>query len=405
MNNDVQILPLIDAGYSRIAVDENNVQNAFFKGGRLVYLILDINKPGKYFFDLTPIFNASTGEGGKTLPILFMANNTTFNLNNKSIQIHGWYPSGIDFHVTGAAKQAQPSIINFNFPQGLFQEAGVYKFQFEIFDQSGNCATSHYCFFQVTPNAVSMAFDWNNGVNPYDSDYMNWKSEVDKQIQTVLEQLKSVNTAADADQALLNSYINKAQSYVETATQDAINKLLSSENVWTSKQHFNNGLTFSNNAQGDTLIANTVDTGDLTAMGNVKLPNTTLVNGEFELGNVLRLDKSVNGGTTTFLNATKAANASVQNWLWGERYNKELDRTNNPHFYLYMAFALDCGDVGKPFAQFASGFFKGCNPGPITIPIGPGSAMFHVEEASDTLVLDSVSNISGRVTVGTKIWI
>src|SRR5699024_6992403 len=186
-------------------------------------------------------------------------------------------------------------------------------------------------------------------------------------------------------------YEKNAQGFVDTA----MTAKFGDENTWTGRQHFNGGITFGNNAQGDTLVANTVDTGDLTATGNVKLPNTTLVNGEFELGNVLRLDKSVDGGTIVYLNGTKDANASVRNWLWGERYNKELDRTNNPHFYLYMAFALDCGDVGKPFAQFAGGFFKGCNPGPITIPIGPGSAMFHVEEASDTLVLDSVSNISG----------
>lgn len=400
MNNDVQILPLIDAGYSRIAVDENNVQNAFFKGGRLVYLILDINKPGKYFFDLTPIFNASTGEGGKTLPILFMANNTTFNLNNKSIQIHGWYPSGVDFHVTGAAKQAQPSIINFNFPQGLFQEAGVYKFQFEIFDQSGNCATSHYCFFQVTPNAVSMAFDWNNGVNPYDSDYMNWKSEVDKQIQTVLEQLKSVNTAADADQALLNSYINKAQSYVETATQDAINKLLSSENVWTSKQHFNNGLTFSNNAQGDTLVANTVDTGDLTATGTVTLPNTTSF-GDFKANQILNA-VLVPGFSGMLMNATKNANDQGQWnknwWLWASKVNIGVG-VDYPCYIMHFDLTLDTSDVGKPIATFNNSVFASSNNAGSTQAVymnGTGGTMTYHVDSTGVLYLDSISGISGK---------
>lgn len=406
MNDDidnVDILPLLDTGYALKTIA--NGQNAVFRNGRLVYIILDIDKPGKYFFDLRSVFNASTGEGGKNLNIMFMNNAVPWQLNGKTISIDGAYPSGERFHVTGSENQANSSLIDFTFPLGLFQEAGIYQFQFEITDESGNRATSHYCFFQVTQNATLLAADFKNGVNPFDSDYTKWKNQVEQEINALTDKLNNLNTSADQLEELMNNYISKAQQYVEDATQKAVNKLLSGENTWTGRQHFNGGITFGNNAQGDTLIANTVDTGDLTATGNVKLPNTTLVNGEFELGNVLRLDKSVDGGTIVYLNGTKDANASVRNWLWGERYNKELDRTNNPHFYLYMAFALDCGDVGKPFAQFASGFFKGCNPGPITIPIGPGSAMFHVEEASDTLVLDSVSNISGRVTVGTKIWI
>ena len=403
MNNDVDITPLIDTGYVQKVIQEG--QNAVFKNGRLVYIILDVDKPGKFFFDLRTVFNASTGEGGKDLKIMFMNNAVPWQLNGKTISIDGAYPSGERFHVTGSENQANSSLIDFTFPLGLFQEAGIYQFQFEITDESGNRATSHYCFFQVTQNATLLAADFKNGVNPFDSDYTKWKNQVEQEINALTDKLNNLNTSADQLEELMNNYISKAQQYVEDATQKAVNKLLSGENTWTGRQHFNGGITFGNNAQGDTLIANTVDTGDLTAMGNVKLPNTTLVNGEFELGNALRLDKSVDGGTIVYLNGTKDANASVRNWLWGERYNKELDRTNNPHFYLYMAFALDCGDVGKPFAQFAGGFFKGCNPGPITIPIGPGSAMFHVEEASDTLVLDSVSNISGRVTVGTKIWI
>lgn len=403
MNDEIDITPLIDTGYVQKVIQEG--QNAVFKNGRLVYIILDVDKPGKFFFDLRTVFNASTGEGGKDLKIMFMNNAVPWQLNGKTISIDGAYPSGERFHVTGSENQANSSLVDFTFPLGLFQEAGIYQFQFEITDESGNRATSHYCFFQVTQNATLLAADFKNGVNPFDSDYTKWKNQVEQEINALTDKLNNLNKSADQLEELMNNYISKAQQYVEDATQKAVNKLLSGENTWTGRQHFNGGITFGNNAQGDNLVANEIDTENLTANGNVKLPNTTLVNGEFELGNVLRLDKSVDGGTIVYLNGTKDANASVRNWLWGERYNKELDRTNNPHFYLYMAFALDCGDVGKPFAQFASGFFKGCNPGPITIPIGPGSAMFHVEEASDTLVLDSVSNISGRVTVGTKIWI
>ena len=72
MNNDVDITPLIDTGYVQKTIA--NGQNAVFKNGRLVYIILDVDKPGKFFFDLRTVFNASTGEGGKDLKIMFMNN-------------------------------------------------------------------------------------------------------------------------------------------------------------------------------------------------------------------------------------------------------------------------------------------------------------------------------------------
>ncbi len=377
--------------------------NAVYKNGKLQYFKIDIDQPGKYFFDLTDAFNATVDESNKIIPLQFVRGGQPLQLNGFTISMDGKYPDmTTGFHVAGKLNTSSPAFVNFALPLGMFQAVGPYRFQFTITNSStGETLKSPYQFFNVTESATNLAIDLNKGIEPYDSEYQNWKAKVENEINQELTTLNNLSESADQLKALMNQYVADAEGYVESQ----FTKCLQKENTWTSKQHFNGGITFSNNAQGDTLIANTVNTGDLTATGNVKLPNTTLVNGEFELGNVLRLDKSVNGGMTTFLNATKAANASGQNWLWGERYNKELDRTNNPHFYLYMAFALDCGDVGKPFAQFASGFFKGCNPGPITIPIGPGSAMFHVDAASDTLVLDSVSNISGKVTVGTKIWI
>ena len=377
--------------------------NAVYKNGKLQYFKIDIDQPGKYFFDLTDAFNATVDESNKIIPLQFVRGGQPLQLNGFTISMDGKYPDmTTGFHVAGKLNTSSPAFVNFALPLGMLQAVGPYRFQFTITNSNtGEVLKSPYQFFNVTESATNLAIDLNKGIEPYDSEYQNWKAKVEAEINSELTTLNNLSESADQLKALMNQYVSDAEGYVESQ----FTKCLQRENTWTNKQHFNGGITFSDNAQGDTLIANTVDTGDLTATGNVKLPNTTLVNGEFELGNVLRLDKSVNGGTTTFLNATKVANASGQNWLWGERYNKELDRTNNPHFYLYMAFALDCGDVGKPFAQFASGFFKGCNPGPITIPIGPGSAMFHVDAASDTLILDSVSNISGKVTVGTKIWI
>ena len=409
-NNDIiQMLPGNDQTppmYS--AIDGESVVDRD-STGRIQSIKLDMTKAQNTFVDLRSVFNANQVDGKVLMPVSLYQYGQPFNLSGWTGEIHGLYPDKKTAFVLNTAGGNTGTIYNFLWDTGVFQTTGKYTFQFVFKNATtGETVSSKWCFFEVEPDILSMAVNFPEGIEPYDNEYQAWKSKVEAeinqlqgQINTAQDSLKTITGTATNTLSVLQDYEKNAQGFVDTA----ITAKFGDENTWTGRQHFNGGITFGNNAQGDTLIANTVDTGDLTAMGNVKLPNTTLVNGEFELGNVLRLDKSVNGGTTTFLNATKNANTSVQNWLWGERYNKELDRTNNPHFYLYMAFALDCGDVGKPFAQFASGFFKGCNPGPITIPIGPGSAMFHVDATSDTLVLDSVSNISGRVTVGTKFWI
>lgn len=254
MNNQIEIEPLVDAGYVQKTIA--NGQNAVFKNGRLVYIILDVDKPGKYFFDLRDVFNASTGESGKDLKILFMNNNVPFDMNGKTVSIAGIYPNRVPFHVTGAQNQASSSLIDFVFPLGLFQQAGIYKFQFQITDESQNQATSHYCFFQVTQNSTLMAVDYNNGVNPFDSDYTEWKNKVEQEVNALTDKLNNLNTSADQLEQLMNNYIAKAQQYVDAAWQ----KKLDTENTWTAKQHFNGGITFGNNAQGDTLIANEVDT-------------------------------------------------------------------------------------------------------------------------------------------------
>ena len=407
MNNDVDITPLIDTGYVQKTIA--NGQNAVFKNGRLVYIILDVDKPGKFFFDLRTVFNASTGEGGKDLKIMFMNNAVPWQLNGKTISIDGAYPSGERFHVTGSENQANSSLIDFTFPLGLFQEAGVYQFQFEIRDESGNLATSHYCFFQVTQNATLLAADFKNGVNPFDSDYTKWKNQVEQEINALTDKLNNLNTSADQLEQLMNNYISKAQQYVEDATQKAVNKLLSGENTWTGRQHFNGGLTFSNNAQGDTLVANTVDTGDLTVTGNATLPGGASVSGLFKIEDSLRKSE-MDGGISTMLNATGGLNPistiNSKFWCWGERYEVSSDPNNWPHFFFYFLFNMSCDDVGKPIAQFKSpGFLNGANNGPVTIPVEAGSAWFHLDSNSNCINLDGVSNISGNVWVRAKFWI
>ena len=394
MDDQIDITPLIDTGYVQKVIQEG--QNAVFKNGRLVYIILDIDKPGKYFFDLRSVFNASTGEGGKDLKIMFMNNAVPWQLNGKTISIDGAYPSGERFHVTGSENQANSSLIDFTFPLGLFQEAGIYKFQFEISDESGNLATSHYCFFQVTQNATLLAADFKNGVNPFDSDYTEWKNQVEQEINALTDKLNNLNTSADQLEQLMNSYIAKAQQYVDAAWQ----KKLDTENTWTAKQHFNGGITFGNNAQGDNLVVNTIGTGDLTATGTVTLPNTTSF-GDFKANQILNA-VLVPGFSGMLMNATKNANDQSQWnknwWLWASKVNIGVG-VDYPCYIMHFDLNLDTSDVGKPIATFNNSVFAVSNNAGSTQAVymnGTGGTMTYHVDSTGVLYLDSISGISGK---------
>ena len=394
MDDQIDITPLIDTGYVQQTIA--NGQNAVFKNGRLVYIILDIDKPGKYFFDLRSVFNASTGEGGKDLKIMFMNNVVPYQLNGKTISIDGAYPSGERFHVTGSENQANSSLVDFTFPLGLFQEAGIYKFQFEISDESGNLATSHYCFFQVTQNATLLAADFKNGVNPFDSDYTEWKNKVEQEINALTDKLNNLNTSADQLEQLMNNYIAKAQQYVDAAWQ----KKLDTENTWTAKQHFNGGITFENNAQGDNLVVNTIGTGDLTATGTVTLPNTTSF-GDFKANQILNA-VLVPGFSGMLMNATKNANDQGQWnknwWLWASKVNIGVG-VDYPCYIMRFDLILDTSDVGKPIATFNNSVFASSNNAGSTQAVymnGTGGTMTYHVDSTGVLYLDSISGISGK---------
>ena len=394
MDDQIDITPLIDTGYVRKVIQEG--QNAVFKNGRLVYIILDVDKPGKFFFDLRTVFNASTGEGGKDLKIMFMNNAVPWQLNGKTISIDGAYPSGERFHVTGSENQANSSLIDFTFPLGLFQEAGIYKFQFEISDESGNLATSHYCFFQVTQNATLLAADFKNGVNPFDSDYTEWKNQVEQEINALTDKLNNLNTSADQLEQLMNNYIAKAQQYVDAAWQ----KKLDGENTWTGRQHFNGGITFGNNAQGDNLVVNTIGTGDLTATGTVTLPNTTSF-GDFKANQILNA-VLVPGFSGMLMNATKNANDQGQWnknwWLWASKVNIGVG-VDYPCYIMRFDLILDTSDVGKPIATFNNSVFASSNNAGSTQAVymnGTGGTMTYHVDSTGVLYLDSISGISGK---------
>lgn len=393
MNNDidnVDILPLLDTGYALKTIA--NGQNAVFRNGRLVYIILDIDKPGKYFFDLRSVFNASTGEGGKSLNIMFMNNAVPWQLNGKTVGIDGAYPSGERFHVTGSENQANSSLVEFNFPLGLFQEAGVYKFQFEIRDESGNLATSHYCFFQVTQNATLLAADWKNGVNPFDSDYTEWKDKVEKQINALSSQLTDLGNAATQTKDLLNQYVANAQGYV----QSEFTKLLGQENHWTGRQSFDGGATASDlsvgggiSVGGQIYTSGDIKTdGSLTVGNSANLPGNTILNTDvlaYENGN---LSAGLFPCEGYWLATTDGAcvSSSLVNGVIGYisakkfRYTPRDGDVETALFEIHMNCTIPTSAFGKPVMQFA-GDFSGIDQTPFAM----GGHIFQFDASAKTL--------------------
>lgn len=212
---------------------------ATVKNGRVAYIDLDINKPGKFFFDLTDVFNATVGEAEKEMSLRILRNGQPLPLNNYKVQTDGQYPSGEDWHVTGANLQSNSPVTTFTFPLGLFQEVGEYPFQFTITNtQTGDKETSHWCLFNVTQSATTLGIDWANGVNPFDSDYTKWKTEVSQwhtQEQEYMAQL-SKETKATQDK------IDAQAGGLDTLVDAEVNNKMGQPNTWGGLQTFKNGI-------------------------------------------------------------------------------------------------------------------------------------------------------------------
>lgn len=370
--------------------------NAVYKNGKLQYFKIDVDQPGKYFFDLTDAFNASVDEANKTIPLQFVRGGGFLQLNGFTVSMDGLYPDKVnEFHITGTNNGSSPAFIEFNMPLGMFQAVGQYTFQFTITNNStGEVLKSPFQFFDVTQTATNLAVDLNNGIEPYDSEYTAWKKKVETQINQLADELNNLDTAATQLKGLMNQYIENAEGYV----QSAFSKYLSGENTWTGRQHFDGGLTFGNNAQGDNLTVNVTDTGDLTATGDVVLPNTTSF-GDFTAKQILNATL-IPGFSGMLKNATAAANPANQWgqnwWLWASRINIGVG-VDYPVYLMHFDLTLDTSDVGKAIATFNSDLFTN-NPGTTQAVYtnGQGGTMTFHFDSSGTMYLDSVSGISGK---------
>lgn len=222
--------------------------NASVVNGKLRYIILDVDKPQKIFYDLQNIFNATVGEKQKILPIQFQRSGEPIPLNNIQVSMDGTYPSGLSFHVVGSVMETNSPIVQFVMLDGMFQEVGDYVFTFSIQNTAtGALETSHNCFFSVGQNINSLAIDWNNGVNPYDSEYAEWKAQTEAQINQMQSSLNNFSNQVTNFKSLVNSYTSTVNDAVDTA--------------WDGKLSGNNTFTGTNTFNGTTAFANTTHTG------------------------------------------------------------------------------------------------------------------------------------------------
>lgn len=214
--------------------------NVKYLNGIFQYIKFDVDKPGKAFYDITKIWNASTGEVQKKLPIQFTHGNRAITLNSIVITADGFYPDNTtDWHVTGANITNGGVYTNFVFPLGVFSQCGTYPFRFTITNTStGQKETSHWMYFDVTPSATALATSWNEDIKPFDSDYTKWKTEVSQwhtQEQEYMAQL-SKETKATQDK------IDAQAGGLDTLVDAEVNNKMGQPNTWGGLQTFKNGI-------------------------------------------------------------------------------------------------------------------------------------------------------------------
>lgn len=404
-NNDIiQMLPGNDQTppmYS--AIDGESVVDRD-STGRIQSIKLDMTKAQNTFVDLRSVFNANQVDGKVLMPVSLYQYGQPFNLSGWTGEIHGLYPDKKTTFVLNTAGGNTGTIYNFLWDTGVFQTTGKYTFQFVFKNATtGETVSSKWCFFEVEPDILSMAVNFPEGIEPYDNEYQAWKSKVEAeinqlqgQINTAQDSLKTITGTATNTLSVLQDYEKNAQGFVDTA----MTAKFGDENTWTAKQHFNGGITFENNAQGDNLVVNTIGTGDLTATGTVTLPNTTSF-GDFKANQILNA-VLVPGFSGMLMNATKNANDQGQWnknwWLWASKVNIGVG-VDYPCYIMRFDLTLDTSDVGKPIATFNNSVFASSNNAGSTQAVymnGTGGTMTYHVDSTGVLYLDSISGISGK---------
>lgn len=358
-------------GYTQ--ADSNN---AVYRNGKLQYFNIDIDQPGKYFFDLTDAFNASVDEGNKTFPLRLNRGGEDINLNGYSVSLDGIYPDQTTpFHVTSSVVSASPAYVKFKLPLGLFQAVGIYRFQFTFTNStSGEILKSQWQFFNVTQSATTMAVDLNNGIEPFDSDYIKWKAAVEKEIITLQDQLLNIKTAASQMQDLINQYVESVEQYADSAWQTKLNQ----DNTWGGTQHFNNVSIV--DFQSDLVTANKFAGSNMDLDGTLTLsksPALKYVNGDVSRGLFayeeyfyISTNPSDNSGGANFVNGIEPG-AGGQHYVSLRTFR--IGGLDGVGSNILVEFRANCkipdSAVGKAIIQFPSNshMFEGIDQTPFTL--------------------------------------
>lgn len=389
---------VLGEGYQEVNAVQNG--NAVYKNGKLQYFKIDIDQPGKYFFNLTDAFNASVDESNKIIPIQFVRGGGYLPLNGFNVSMDGTYPNGTtEFHVVGETQGANPAFINFNMPLGMFQAVGTYRFQFTITNTStGEILKSPFQFFDVSQTATNLAIDLNNGIKPFDSEYTEWKNKVEQQINSLTSELTNLTTAADQLKDLMNQYVQNAEGYV----QSEFTKFLSQENHFTVPQHFDGGATASDlnvgggiAAGGKIYTSGDVQTdgkmtvgGDLTVNGSANLPANVTFNTDvlkYEDGNLSQGLFPCDGYWFASSDSS-CVSSSLLNGVTGYISVKKFGYTprdgdlESALFEIHMNCDIPTSAHGKPVVQFA-GDFSGIDQTPFYM----GGHIFEFDASAKTL--------------------
>lgn len=389
---------VLGADYTEVNAVESG--NAVYKNGKLQYFKIDIDQPGKYFFDLTDAFNASVDESNKIIPLQFVRGGQPLQLNGFTISMDGKYPDmTTGFSVTGKLNTSSPAFVNFALPLGMFQAVGPYRFQFTITNSNtGEVLKSPFQFFNVTESATNLAIDLNKGIEPYDSEYQNWKDKVEAEINSELKTLNNLSESADQLKALMNQYVADAEGYV--ASQ--FTKCLAQENTWTNKQHFNGGITadsadISNGASvgGSLSVSGDITAHNISADGTVALPSNTTINTDvlkYENGNLAQGLFPCEG--YWFASSTSSCvSSTLVNGVTGYIAVKKFHYTprdgdvENSLFEIHMNCNIPTSAHGKPVVQF-TGDFSGIDQTPFYM----GGHIFQFDAASQTLICNGYAD-------------
>lgn len=285
------IMDRITPGYQEVDITKTGSYIA--NNGVLSYLSLDIDQPGKYWFNLSNVFNGTVGEMNKTLPVMFTRGGQPIPLNSYTVKINGLFPDGeTEFHVTGAQLQSSDAIVNFNFPIGLFSNTGSYQFQFEIDDNNGSVMTSHWCVIQVTQNANVLGYSWTQGVNPYDSDYQAWKTKLDNQMKSAENNISTLETTADVIKNSVQAYSDNVNNIVDQALSNV--PKLNADNNYSGSNTFGQ-------VKSGSLNSDNVTAGQLTANNGASLPASTKLNASIIANNNYDLEQGLFPNTGYFV--------------------------------------------------------------------------------------------------------